>query len=82
VAKGQKVVVATVGATLFPTIGEPIEIKKAKIRGQVSEGMICALDQLTLATNARPRKSIFFNIASWVLELFKLGEIPKSTNLF
>jgi hypothetical protein len=27
--------------------------------------MICALDQLTLATNAKPRKSIFFNIASW-----------------
>ena len=41
------------------------------------EGMICALDQLTLATNARPRKSIFFNIASWVLNVYKLGEIQK-----
>ena len=48
VAKGQKVLVATVGAKLFPTEGEPIEIKKAKIRGQVSEGMICAEDEIGL----------------------------------
>ena len=48
VAKGQKVLVATVGAKLFPTEGEPFEIKKAKIRGQVSEGMICAEDEIGL----------------------------------
>jgi phenylalanyl-tRNA synthetase beta chain len=46
VAAGQKVVVATVGAKLFPSEGEPFEIKKAKIRGQVSEGMICAEDEI------------------------------------
>lgn len=47
VAAGQKVVVATVGTTLYA--GEkPFEIKKAKIRGQVSEGMICAEDELGL----------------------------------
>lgn len=51
VAKGQKVVVATVGATLFPTAGEPFEIKKAKIRGQVSEGMICAEDEIGIGTS-------------------------------
>ena len=51
VAAGQKVVVATVGAKLFPTNGEPFEIKKAKIRGQASEGMICAEDEIGLGTS-------------------------------
>ena len=48
VAAGQKVVVATVGAKLFPTNGEPFEIKKSKIRGALSEGMICAEDEIGL----------------------------------
>ncbi len=48
VAKGQKVLVATIGATLYPTEGDSFQIKKAKIRGQVSEGMICAEDELGL----------------------------------
>lgn len=48
VAKGQKVIVATVGATLYPTEGEPFTIKKSKIRGQLSEGMICAEDEIGL----------------------------------
>lgn len=48
VAKGQKVVVATVGTTLFPEGGESFKIKKAKIRGEVSEGMICAEDEIGL----------------------------------
>ena len=51
VAAGQKVVVATVGAKLYPTNGEPFEIKKAKIRGQASEGMICAEDEIGLGTS-------------------------------
>src|SRR3990172_9655860 len=48
VEAGQKVVVATVGAKLFPKDGEPFEIKKSKIRGAVSEGMICAEDEIGL----------------------------------
>lgn len=48
VSKGQKVPVATVGATLYPSSGEPFVIKKAKIRGEVSLGMICAEDELGL----------------------------------
>ncbi len=48
VARGQKVLVATVGAKLYPTEGEPIVIKKGKIRGQESVGMICAEDELGL----------------------------------
>lgn len=48
VAAGQHVLVATVGCTLHPTKGEPFKIKKGKIRGEVSEGMICAEDELGL----------------------------------
>ncbi len=48
VAQGQKVVVATVGTTLFPIEGEPFKIKKGKIRGEVSLGMICAEDEIGL----------------------------------
>ncbi len=48
VALGQKVVVATVGATLFPTSGESFQIKQSKIRGELSEGMICAEDEIGL----------------------------------
>ncbi len=51
VAAGQKVLVATVGATLHPTGGEPFTIKKAKIRGVESNGMICASDELGLGTD-------------------------------
>lgn len=48
---GQKVIVATVGAKLYPSKGEPFEIKKSKIRGAVSEGMICAEDEIGLGTS-------------------------------
>ncbi len=48
VAQGQKVVIAKVGSTIYPTEGEPFKIKKAKIRGHVSEGMICAEDEIGL----------------------------------
>ena len=47
VAVGQKVAVATVGCTLYG-FGEPLKLKKGKIRGEVSEGMICAEDELGL----------------------------------
>lgn len=48
VAKGQKVPVATVGTTLYDEKGSPWQIKKGKIRGEVSMGMICAEDELGL----------------------------------
>lgn len=51
VAKGQKVLVATVGSTLFPSNGDAIKIKKSKIRGVESEGMICAEDELGLGNS-------------------------------
>lgn len=46
VEKGQKVLVAKVGATLYPSPTESFPIKKAKIRGVESSGMICAEDEL------------------------------------
>ncbi len=48
---GQKVIVATIGSILYPIIGEPFEIKKSKIRGVVSEGMICAEDEVGLGNS-------------------------------
>ncbi len=51
VATGQKVVVAPVGATIFPVKGEPVTMKKAKIRGVESQGMICAEDEIGLSDN-------------------------------
>lgn len=51
VAAGQKVVVATVGTTVYPTGGEAFKINKSKIRGEVSEGMICAEDEIGLGAS-------------------------------
>lgn len=48
VAAGQHVVVAPVGSRVHPISGEAFDIKKAKIRGMESEGMICAEDEIGL----------------------------------
>ncbi|WP_099365600.1 phenylalanine--tRNA ligase subunit beta [Sphingobacterium sp. 1.A.4] len=48
VRKGLKVIVATVGTTCHPTNGEPFKITKSKIRGEVSEGMLCGEDEIGL----------------------------------
>jgi phenylalanyl-tRNA synthetase beta chain len=51
VAKGQKIAVATVGTTLYFASGEEVKIKKSKIRGVESFGMICAEDELGLGNS-------------------------------
>jgi phenylalanyl-tRNA synthetase beta chain len=51
VAVGQKVVVAPAGSTIYPVNGEPLTMKKVKIRGIESNGMICAEDEIGLGTN-------------------------------
>jgi phenylalanyl-tRNA synthetase beta chain len=48
VAVGQKIPVATIGTKLYDKEGKPFEIKKGKIRGEESHGMICAEDELGL----------------------------------
>ena len=50
VAAGQKVIVATVGTVLYDGDKE-FKIKKSKIRGEVSEGMICAEDEIGLGAS-------------------------------
>ncbi len=51
VAAGQKVVVATVGTTIYPSTGEPLTMKVAKIRSVESYGMICAEDEIGMGTS-------------------------------
>ena len=51
VAVGQKVVVAPIGTTLYSKEGEAWKIKKGKIRGEASEGMICAEDEIGLGND-------------------------------
>ena len=51
VATGQKVAVATIGTTLYTAEGEAWTIKKGKIRGEESYGMLCAEDELGLGTS-------------------------------
>ena len=51
VAAGQKVPVATIGTTLYDKDGNAFQIKKGKIRGEESHGMICAEDELGLGEN-------------------------------
>jgi len=51
VAEGQKVAVATIGTTLYTTEGEAWTIKKGKIRGEESHGMLCAEDELGLGVS-------------------------------
>lgn len=86
VAKGQKVLLAPVGATIFPLDAEPFEIKKAKIRGESSEGMLCAEDEvgmgashegiMVLANDAKPGTpaATYFNVQTD--HVFEIGLTP------
>ena len=51
VAAGQKVIVAKVGTTIYPTTGDPLTMKMATIRSIESYGMICAEDEIGLGTS-------------------------------
>ena len=51
VAAGQKVVCAQIGTKIYTSDDEFYEIKKGKLRGAVSEGMLCAADELQLGTS-------------------------------
>jgi len=48
VAAGQKVIVAKIGATIYPVNSDPVSMKLARIRGVESQGMICAEDEVGL----------------------------------
>lgn len=51
VRTGLKVIVAPVGAVCHPSSGEPFKITKSKIRGEVSEGMLCGEDEIGLGSS-------------------------------
>jgi len=51
VEKGQKIVLAPVGATIYPAKGDPVTMKVAKIRGVESYGMICAEDEIGVSND-------------------------------
>jgi phenylalanyl-tRNA synthetase beta chain len=76
VAAGQRVVVAPVGATVYPTAGEPFTITKSKIRGEVSEGMICAEDEVGLGTDHAGIMELSYDaaIGSYAKDYFKLRD--------
>lgn len=74
VAAGQKVAVATIGATLYFSSGDEVKIKRSKIRGIESFGMICAEDELGLGTDHAGIMVIDTNAAEGtpISKLFKL----------
>ncbi|MGB4906885.1 MAG: phenylalanine--tRNA ligase subunit beta [Saprospiraceae bacterium] len=86
VATGQKVLVATVGTELYDEKGDAFTIKEAKVRGELSQGMICAEDELGLGKSHEgimilPEDSVvgtkasdYFNIDSD--EVFEIGLTP------
>ena len=86
VAVGQKVPVATIGTTLYDKDGNGFQIKKGKIRGEESHGMICAEDELGLgeghdgimimAEDLKPGTPVskIFNIETD--EVFEIGLTP------
>ena len=86
VAKGQKVPVATVGTTLYTKEGEAWKIKKGKIRGEESRGMICAEDELGLGESHEGIMVLDENLAPGTLasevfdiekdEVFEIGLTP------
>ena len=82
VAAGQKVIVATIGTTIYPVSGEPLTMKAAKIRGELSEGMICAEDEIGIGashagimvlpddiTIGTPAKDYFKPYHDWIYEI-------------
>ncbi len=87
VAEGQKVPVATIGTVLYADNGESFKIKKGKIRGEESHGMICAEDELGLGKShdgimVLPKDAIVGTPASEIFEFYtdKVFEIGLTPN--
>lgn len=82
VAEGQKVVVAPAGSTLYPLHGDPVKMKPARIRGEESQGMILAPDEMgwedshegilvldPAAVPGTPARDYFHPFEDWVYEI-------------
>ena len=90
VAAGQKVVVATVGTTLYDDKGNSFKIKKGKIRGEASVGMICGADEIGMGAadggimvldetaKAGTKASDYFNLETDTV--FEIGLTPNRSD--
>ena len=86
VTKGQKVAVAGIGTTLYTKDGEAWTLKKGKIRGEESQGMICAEDELGLGDShdgimvldsaLKPGTSLSEVFETEIDEIFEIGLTP------
>lgn len=92
VAVGQKVIVATPGVTLHPIKGDPFTIKLSKIRGEASEGMLCAADEIGLSEDhsgllllppdtsvGRPVSEVIHTATDYI---FEIGLTPNRSDAF
>ena len=88
--KDQTVVVATVGTTLFPSDHDKLKIKKSKIRGETSEGMICAEDEIGIGKSHegiiilndkhKAGESISNVYKNYEDQIFKIGLTPNRSD--
>ena len=82
ISKGQNVVVASAGSTIYPFKGEPVVMKVAKIRGVESYGMICAEDEIGISEDhsgimvlpgdikpGTPASDYFKPYSDWIYEI-------------
>ncbi|HEY0678178.1 MAG TPA: phenylalanine--tRNA ligase subunit beta, partial [Chitinophagaceae bacterium] len=82
VAAGQKVIVATIGTTIYPSDGDPMTMKPVKIRGIESQGMICAEDEIGMGEGhegimvlppdsevGKPVAELFKVYTDWIYEI-------------
>lgn len=90
VAIGQKVVIAPVGTTIYPTKGSPVLITRSKIRGIWSEGMICGEDEiglgdthegiLVLSPTAIPGELLSSHLSVTADQVFEIGITPNRSD--
>ncbi len=90
VAARQKVVVATEGTTLHPLEGDPFTIRKGKIRGELSQGMLCAEDEIgigvghdgimVLPENSVPGTPIADVLGVYTDQCLEIGLTPNRTD--
>lgn len=90
VAKAQTVIVATVGTTLYPNSGDSFKISKSKIRGELSQGMICAEDEIgigdshdgiiVLNSKFNPGKKVSEIYKSYEDNIFDIGLTPNRSD--
>ena len=90
VKEGLIVVIATVGTTLYPLKGNEFKINKSKIRGELSQGMICAEDEIgigkahdgiiVLDKKHKPGTKVFEIFDNYSDSIFNIGLTPNRSD--